>query len=102
MSVISRQVVRIETKVHHGLPGAITCFTPRRQESSVEISGWAGFGDVTWHTFRHTFASRLTRKGVDLVRVKELPGHSSVTVTVTVTMRHAHTNRETRKWAVGI
>jgi site-specific recombinase XerD len=58
----------------------------------------AGLEDVTWHTFRHTFASRLTRQGVDLVTVKELPGRSSVTVT----MRYAHTNRETRRWAVGM
>jgi site-specific recombinase XerD len=60
------------------------------------LSRW--LGDVSWHTFRHTFASRLTRKGVDLVTVKELLGHSSVTVT----MRYAHTNRETRRWAVGM
>ena len=34
----------------------------------------AGLADVTWHTFRHTFASRLTRHGADLVMVKELLG----------------------------
>jgi hypothetical protein len=32
----------------------------------------AGLNDVTWHTSRHTFASRLTRNGADLVTVKEL------------------------------
>ena len=26
----------------------------------------AGLDDVTWHTFRHSFASRLTRAGADL------------------------------------
>ena len=56
----------------------------------------AGLNDVTWHTFRHTFASRLTRNGADLVTVKELLGHSSVSVT----MRYAHTNREAKKRAV--
>jgi integrase len=55
-----------------------------------------GLENVTWHTFRHTFASRLTRNGVDLVTVKELLGHS----TITVTMRYAHTNREMKERAV--
>lgn len=56
----------------------------------------SGLSGVTWHTFRHTFASRLTRSGVDLVTVKELLGHS----TVTVTMRYAHTNHDTKLRAV--
>jgi site-specific recombinase XerD len=51
---------------------------------------------VTWHTLRHTFASRLTRNGADLVTVKELLGHSSVAVT----MRYAHSNDETKRRAV--
>ena len=58
----------------------------------------AGLKDVTWHTFRHTFASRLTRNGADLVTVKELLGHSSVSVT----MRYAHTNRDAKRRAVGL
>ena len=56
-----------------------------------------GLNDVTWHTFRHTFASRLTRNGADLVTVKELLGHSSLSVT----MRYAHTNRDAKRRAVG-
>ncbi len=56
----------------------------------------AGLTGITWHTFRHTFATRLTRSGVDLVTVKELLGHS----TVAVTMRYAHSNDETKRAAV--
>ena len=56
----------------------------------------AGLSKITWHTFRHTFASRLTRSGVDIVTVKELLGHS----TITVTMRYAHSNDETKARAV--
>jgi site-specific recombinase XerD len=56
----------------------------------------ACLNDVTWHTFRHTFASRLTRNGAELVTVKELLGHSSVSVT----MRYVHTNHEAKKRAV--
>jgi integrase len=56
----------------------------------------AGLQDVTWHTMRHTFASRLTCAGADLVTIKELLGHSSITVT----MRYAHTNRDAKARAV--
>jgi integrase len=56
----------------------------------------AGVKGVTWHTLRHTFASRLIRKGTDIVTVKELLGHS----TVVVTMRYAHTNNEAKAKAV--
>jgi integrase len=48
------------------------------------------------HTLRHTFASRLTRSGVDLVTVKELLGHSMINTT----MRYAHSNHDTNARAV--
>jgi integrase len=56
----------------------------------------AGLEGVTWHTLRHTFASRLLGTGADIVAVKELLGHS----TVVVTMRYAHTNDEAKTRAV--
>lgn len=56
----------------------------------------AGLGKITWHMFRHTFASRLTRDGVDIVTVKELLGHSNISTT----MRYAHSNDEAKRRAV--
>ena len=56
----------------------------------------AGLEKVTWHMFRHTFASRLTRDGVDIVTVKELLGHSNITTT----MRYAHSNDDAKRRAV--
>ena len=56
----------------------------------------AGITGVTWHTLRHTFASRLVNRGVDVVTVQQLLGHSSVTVT----MRYAHTNLDSKHAAV--
>jgi integrase len=41
---------------------------------------------VTWHTLRHTFASRAVMAGVDIRTVQELMGHS----TITMTMQYAH------------
>lgn len=38
------------------------------------------------HTYRHTCASRLVQRGVDLYRVKQWMGHKSLTTT----MRYAH------------
>ncbi len=52
---------------------------------------------VTWHTLRHTFASRLLERGADIITVKELLGHS----TVTVTMRYTHSNLASKVVAVG-
>lgn len=56
----------------------------------------AGIEGVTWHTLRHTFASRLVDRGVDIVTVQQLLGHS----TVTVTMRYTHTNLDSKRAAV--
>jgi integrase len=56
----------------------------------------AGLEGVTWHTLRHTFASRLNGNGADLVTVKELLGHSDIKTT----LRYAHTNREAKASAV--
>ena len=46
----------------------------------------AGLRDFTWYCLRHTFASRLVMRGVDLRTVAELMGHK----TIQMTMRYAH------------
>lgn len=46
----------------------------------------AGLEDVTFHTLRHSFASRLAQAGVPLNTIRELLGHGDMTVT----MRYAH------------
>ena len=42
--------------------------------------------DCTWHTWRHTCASRLVQGGMDIYKVKEWLGHSDIKMT----MRYAH------------
>jgi len=56
----------------------------------------AGLPKITWHMFRHTFASRWTRGGVDIVTVKELLGHSNISTR----MRYAHSNDDAKRRAV--
>jgi site-specific recombinase XerD len=46
----------------------------------------AGLQNFTWYCLRHTFASRLVMRGVDLRTVAELMGHR----TIQMTMRYAH------------
>jgi integrase len=41
---------------------------------------------ISWHTMRHTFASRLASKGVGLQKIKELLGH----VDISTTLKYAH------------
>ena len=53
-------------------------YVPALKEAKIE--------GATWHTLRHTFASRLVMAGVDLTTVKELMGHKDIATT----MRYAH------------
>jgi len=46
----------------------------------------AGMENVTWHTLRHTAASRRALAGVDLYRIKEILGHRDIATT----QRYAH------------
>ncbi len=54
--------------------------------------------NATFHTLRHTFASHLVMKGVDLTTVKELLGHKSLNMT----LRYSHLAPEHKTKAVKV
>jgi len=56
----------------------------------------AGISDLRFYDLRHSFATRLIENGVDLITVKDLLGHSSVTVTE----RYTHSSKNLKKGAV--
>lgn len=51
---------------------------------------------MRFHDLRHTFASRLVEKGVDIETVRDLLGHHSILIT----QRYAHSSRERKRAAV--
>ena len=56
----------------------------------------ASLADLHWHDLRHTFASRLVMRGVDLRTVQELMGHK----TITMTLRYSHLSPTHQRAAV--
>ena len=54
--------------------------------------------DVVLHTCRHTFASRLVQRGIDLYVVAKLLGHNSITTT----QRYAHLRMSNMDAAISI
>lgn len=94
------RVVEARAAVQHG---HYVFYNPMTGDRFKDIKGAmlaavkrAGLPKITWHMFRHTFASRLTRDGVDIVTVKELLGHANISTT----MRYAHSNDDAKRRAV--
>ena len=66
-------------------------FQMLKREFLTPVTSWICYslGKITWHMFRHTFASRLTREGVDIVTVRiylGIPTSAPPCATLTPTM----------------
>lgn len=62
------------------------------------LSREAGIEHVSWHDLRHTFASQLVERGVSLLAVQKLLGHSDIGVT----MRYSHLGKDSLREAVAV
>jgi hypothetical protein len=56
----------------------------------------AGLEDFTFHDLRHTFGTRLAASGADVVKIRELMGHASITTT----MRYMHASDSGKRDAI--
>jgi site-specific recombinase XerD len=95
---LNSQVLRVlkelkETHARLKLPADSTLFVSAQKKPMSDPREWfaaacdeAEITGVTWHTLRHTFASRLVMAGVDLKTVQDLMGHK----TIAMTARYAH------------
>jgi site-specific recombinase XerD len=64
-------------------------FALRQAETGTrvaEVCRKAGISELRFHDLRHTFATNLVMSGTDLVTVKEILGHSDISMTV----RYSH------------
>jgi integrase len=80
--------------------------TPRGNELQVrylvrefcEARNQASIPDFRFHDMRHTFATRLVQRGVDLYKVQRLLGHK----TSLMTQRYAHHSPESLREGVNV
>lgn len=67
------------------------------KESFTAVLKRAGIENLTFHDFRHDFASHLVMAGVDIKTVQELLGHKGLQMT----LRYAHLSPAHKQDAVG-
>lgn len=98
----SRLAAELKRPRANGTPYVFTQRAGERLKSIVTAFATAcrhsGIGHVRFHDLRHTFATNLVMNGVDLVTVKEILGHSDISMTV----RYSHPSDERKMAAVEV
>jgi integrase len=98
-STLAAELLRLRA---NGTPYVFTQRAGERLKSIASAFATAcrhsGVGHVRFHDLRHTFATNLVMNGVDLVTVKEILGHSDISMTV----RYSHPSDERKMAAVEV
>lgn len=82
-------------KEHYVLTGTTACMEPRKVQRKFEmILKKCDLPHVTFHSLRHSFASRCIEDGVDSKALSEILGHASVKITMDI---YVHSNMEQKK-----
>lgn len=83
------------SREHYILTGTAECMEPRKVQRKFDwILKMCGLPHVTFHSLRHSFASRCIEDGVDSKALSEILGHSSTKITMDV---YVHSNMEQKK-----
>ncbi len=77
------------------MTGTTRCMEPRacRQRFYKLLDG-AGIPRCSYHTLRHTYATRCIENGVDIKSLSEMMGHSDVKITM---QRYVHPSMDSKK-----
>ncbi len=92
------QQLRMESKTTHVFCGKDGKPLKDVRTAFETVKKKTGIHSLRFHDLRHTFATRLIEKGVDLPTVKKILGHKSINMT----LRYIHPVPEHMKWAVEI
>lgn len=90
------QKAQQEGEVGYVFPGKGGRRLDNVKKSWMELLKSAKVDSFRWHDLRHTFASKLVMAGVALNTVRELLGHSDISMT----LRYAHLAPESKAAAV--
>ena len=76
----------------------LICTEPRYMQMKFDkYVAESGLQDVTFHTLRHTFATRCIEAGVDAKTVSELLGHADTKITLN---RYVHSSFELKQTSI--
>lgn len=77
------------------LTGTERCLEPRScLKQYKQILRRAGLNDYTFHTLRHTFATRCVENSFDIKSLSEIMGHSAVSITM---QRYVHPSMDLKR-----
>ena len=98
---LPENLLRLAASYYHGQSGYVLTnsdtryIEPRSMENHFKkVMKLNGIDRVTYHTMRHTFATRCVEQGFDVKSLSEILGHASVSITMN---RYVHPSMELKR-----